>query len=194
MTQEKIWFQKKHFEEQFGINYDPEVLHIRTFYPDGNTRTYNETSIETEMGQKRLIPTLIQRRNEMLIRAPGDKPYKKSEYLSRYFHEGGLVPGSTNTINLKKTQSRKGNNYYDTLDIFSNTLDVNKLWCNKVKNERKAFDISYVKTISMWEKNILNDYLPQVKDNKQPPPQKGNQASNVKVPPVQTKKPVPSKK
>lgn len=146
------------------------------------------------MGQKKQIPTLIERRNEMLIKAPGDKHYKNSEYLTGYFHEGGLVPGSTNKLNLKKTQSRKSNNYYDTLDINAKILDENKFWANKVKTERKKFDTTYVENITNWEKNILNDYLPKIKDKKVPAPQKGNQGGNAKVSANKNKKTASSKK
>ena len=47
----------------------------------------------------------------------GDKHYRESEHFTTYYKEGGLIPGSTNSINYNKTQSRKAYNFYETLDL-----------------------------------------------------------------------------
>ena len=102
-TVTKIQYDKRHFEERFGIENDPEVFHIKTIHPDGNCLSMVETPIEKEFGIKKKLWSLTERRNGMELRIPGDKYYKASEHLSNFFREGGLVPGSTNTINFNKT-------------------------------------------------------------------------------------------
>lgn len=154
----KIQYEKKHFVPRFGIENDPEILHIKTFHPDGNCRTFIETPIEREFGIKKKLYSLSERRNGMDLRIPGDKYYKASEHLSNFFKEGGLIPGSTNIMNYNKTQSRKANNFYETLDINAKTLDRTKIWKNKVQKEMLDYDTKYVRTLTEWEKNILGDY------------------------------------
>ena len=46
----------------------------------------------------------------MEMRITGDKHYRESEHFPTYYKEGGFIPGSTNSINYNKTQSRKA--YY----------------------------------------------------------------------------------
>ena len=112
------------------------------------------------MGSKRRFSSIEEKRNGMEMRIPGDKYYRLSEHFPNYYKDGGLIPGSTNVINYNKTQSRKAYNFYET-------LDRNKLWENKVKNENLNFDKKYVeKSIIDWEKNILNDFDPNYSKKK----------------------------
>ena len=61
------------------------------------------------------------------------------------------------------------------MDLTKPTLDKNKLWENKVKNENLAFDKKYVeKYISSWEKNILNDFDPNYSKKKNEIPEVDN--------------------
>lgn len=146
-----------------------------------------ETPIEKEFGIKKKLWSLTERRNGMELRIPGDKYYKASEHLSNFFREGGLVPGSTNTINFNKTQSKRSNNFYDTLNIQMKTLDKAKIWKNKIKKEILDNDTLYVKTLTNWEKNILVDYdKPKEKEKdvkgktkKEPPTKKDNKGKQV---------------
>ena len=86
--------------------------------------------------------------------------------------------GSTNRINYNKTQSKKGYNFYETINLNIPVLDKKKLWKNKLKSEEIKDQINYVgKTITDWEKNILLDYFPdynkknkeEIKDDKKKP-------------------------
>ena len=53
------------------------------------------------------------------------------------------------------------------MDLSKPTLDRNKLWENKIKNENLNFDKNYVeKNILIWEKNILNDFDPNYSKKK----------------------------
>ena len=163
-TGPKLDYQRRHYDPKFGYEILPQPYYIKTFRP---CDTYNcsnkETSLEKEIGGKMRIYSLIQQRNGFDLRIPGDKFYKLSEQFPRFFHDGGLIPGSTNRINYNKTQSKKGYNFYETIDLSIPTLDPNKIWKNKCKNEDFAFDNNYVgKNIDNWEKTILNDYFPDL--------------------------------
>ena len=102
----KIQYDKKHFAQRFGIENDPEILHIKTFHPDGNCLSMIETPIEKEFGIKKKLWSLTERRNGMELRIPGDKYYKASEHLSDFFKEGGLSQGQRiKLILIKRNQS-----------------------------------------------------------------------------------------
>jgi hypothetical protein len=169
-SENKYDFEKKHFEHRFGYEKIPEPpFQIKTFKPDGNYCSTKEMTIEDELGKKNRIYTIWQQRNYIDYKTPGDHFYKTNEYFPRFFHEGGLIVGSTNRINYNKTHSKKGNNFYETINLNIPVLDKNKLWKNKLKNEEIDDQINYVgKTITDWEKNILLDYFPDFnKKNKE---------------------------
>ena len=163
----KSAFDKRHFPQKYGKERIPFFQGIRTFYPNGQCLSNKEISLEKEMGGKKRIWDIKQKRNGMEMRIPGDKHYRESEHFPTYYKEGGFIPGSTNSINYNKTQSRKAYNFYETLDLTKQILDRNKLWENKVKNENFDFDKKYVeKNIFDWEKNILNDFDPNYSKKK----------------------------
>ena len=163
----KSAFDKRHFPQKYGKERIPFFRGIKTFYPNGQCLSNKELSLEKEMGGKKRIWNILEKRNGMEMRIPGDKYYKESEHFPTYYKEGGLIPGSTNVINYNKTQSRKAYNFYETLDLTKQILDKNKLWDNKVKNENLDFDKNYVeKYIINWEKNILNDFDPNYSKKK----------------------------
>ena len=157
----KSAYERRHYPEKFGVERVPFFRGLKTFYPNGNCRTFNEINLEKEIGGKKRIWTLEQKRNGIEMRNPGDKFYKASEQFPTYYKDGGLIPGSTIALNFNKTKSKKSYNFYETLDLTKQILDRNKLWENKVKNENLVFDKNYVeKYISNWEKNILKDFDP----------------------------------
>jgi hypothetical protein len=163
----KTAFERRHYPEKMGLEKIPYYKGLRTFYPNGQCRSFNETIIEKEMGGKKRIWTMEERRNGISMRNPGDKYYKASEQFPTYYKEGGLIPGSTIAINYNKTRSKKSYNFYETMDLSKPTLDRNKLWENKIKNENLNFDKNYVeKNILIWEKNILNDFDPNYSKKK----------------------------
>ena len=157
----KSAYERRHYPEKFGNERVPFFRGLKTFYPNGNCRTFNEINLEKEIGGKKRIWTLEQKRNGIEMRNPGDKFYKASEQFPTYYRDGGLIPGSTIAMNFNKTKSKTSYNFYETLDLNKQILDRNKLWENKVKNENLVFDKNYVeKYISNWEKNILKDFDP----------------------------------
>ena len=157
----KSAYERRHYPEKFGVERVPFFRGLKTFYPNGNCRTFNEINLEKEIGGKKRIWTLEQKRNGIEMRNPGDKFYKASEQFPTYYRDGGLIPGSTIAMNFNKTKSKTSYNFYETLDLNKQILDRNKLWENKVKNENLVFDKNYVEEyISNWEKNILKDFDP----------------------------------
>ena len=166
-TPVKTAFDRRHFPQKYDKERIPFYKGIKTFYPNGQCCSFKEITLEKEMGGKKRIWDIEEQRNGMQMRSPGDKCYRTSEQFPTYYKEGGLIPGSTNSINYNKTQSKKAYNFYETLDLTKKLLDRNKLWENKVKNEAMDFDKKYVeKNIRDWEKNILNDFDPNYSKKK----------------------------
>lgn len=57
-------------------------------------------------------------------------------------------------MNYHKTTSRKNFYFYETLDLTKRTLNPDKLWVNKQKNENLEKDKNYVKFLSIWDKTV----------------------------------------
>ena len=163
----KTAFDRRHFPEKRGLEKIPFYKGIKTFYGKNQCRTFSELMLEKEMGGKKRIWTMEQKRNGIDLRNPGDKYYKASEQFPTYYKDGGLIPGSTIAINLNKTRSKTSYNFYETMDLTKPTLDRNKIWENKLKKENLDYDRNYVeKIIVNWEKNILNDFDPNYSKKK----------------------------
>ena len=174
---------RKHFKEKFGIeeqDFKPqkrlfsavnfkyedkkEGLKPIKFRPTPVKTAFDRRHFPQKYGKER-IP--FYQGIKTFYPNGGDKCYRTSEQFPTYYKEGGLIPGSTNSINYNKTQSKKAYNFYETLDLTKKLLDRNKLWENKVKNEAMDFDKKYVeKNIRDWEKNILNDFDPNYSKKK----------------------------
>ena len=181
----KTTFEKRHFPQKYGKENIPFYKGIKTFFQNEKCEISKENTLEKIINRKKRVWTAEQKRNGMKIRVPGDKNYKTSEQFPQFYKEGGLIPGSTNTINYNKTQNKKEYNFYETLDIKKPILDRKKFWENKIKKEIFDFDKNYVeKKIIDWEKNILNDFDPNYLKKKNEimeqenfrkiPPKKGN--------------------
>ena len=163
----KTAFERRHFPQNYGKEKIPFYRGIKTFFPNGQTLTLKEISLEKMIGRKKRILNIQQQRNGMKLRSPGDKYYRTAEQFPTYYKDGGLIPGSTIAINYNRTQSRKAYNFYETLELKKPILDRKKLWENKLKQEELDFDKNYVeKNILKWEKNILNDFDPNYSKKK----------------------------
>jgi len=151
----KYFYSKRHYKDSFL----PSVENInngglKTFYPESYSTTKKEFPIEKLLGGKQRIQSLCKQRNGYRSKTPGEKPYGNPEYSIDYFKEGELIPGSSNVMNYKKTTSRKSFYFYETLDLTKKTLNPDKLWVNKEKNEKLESDKNYVKFLNIWEENI----------------------------------------
>ena len=54
------------------------------------------------MQRKIRIYGLEPQRNDIPVKTLGDKPYKYPEYSSNFYHEGGLIAGSTQKPRINK--------------------------------------------------------------------------------------------
>ena len=95
----------------------------------------------------------------------GDKPYKNPEFSEDFFKGGGLIVGSTTNIQFNKTVGKKSNNFYETLNLETKSLDPSKVWDNKIKSEENQFQNKYVKNLNVWNNTVLKEFLP-VEDDK----------------------------
>jgi len=107
-------------------------------------------------------------RNGLPFEIPGDKMYKNPEYSPGFFKNGGLIVGSSNRIKYDKTVGKRGNNFYETLDLNVKTLDHHKNFENKEKQKDLDYQFNFVKNLDAWEDNILVDYYVSKSDQKQP--------------------------
>jgi hypothetical protein len=96
----------------------------------------------------------------------GDKQYKDPQYTGTFFKDGGLIVGSTNKEKINKNIGKKGNNFYTTLNIEDRSLDPSKIWENKINTEEKEFQLSYVKNLDIWNKEVLKEFLVKKEDPK----------------------------
>lgn len=158
----KTYIERRHFEVRNGEEKYPTPSYIKTF-DVANKQSNKEYSLEKIIVSKRRIQSVKQQRNFIDFSNPGDKSYKNPECTEGFFKEGGLIPGSSNAINFKKTVGKKANNFYQTLDINTKTLDPKKLWSNKVANEELSFQTDYVKNLKAWDKNFKKDMAPPPK-------------------------------
>lgn len=137
-------------------DYNKFMPRKKIFY-DNYKLTEREKELNNEMGSKKRLYSLDSRRNYLDVKSPGDKIYKNPDCCPDFFKEGGLVVGSSNTINYKKTQKRGNNNFYETLDLNVQTLNPNLLWDFKDKKEELDFQKNYVEKLNDWEKQTIGE-------------------------------------
>jgi len=110
------------------------------------------------MGQKKMIDTVDEQRNNLGLKSLGDKIYKYPEYASRFYHERGLIPGSSNTFKETKKTIRK------TLAEQTNNKSTGMKWKDRVKLEEKAEEEKAVLSLFDWEKTTLKEANPKWRD------------------------------
>ena len=131
----------------------------------GNILT--EYNIENVMNRKKRINSLEEKRNYMKNCKPGDKNYTCVENSPDYYKMEGLIVGSTNRINIRKTQPKGGDNFYRTLDVNLNIMNRNKIWSVKQLMESIKFDKDYVKDLNNWESKVFEEKKDdKIKDEK----------------------------
>lgn len=136
----------------------------------------NEKLISEELGKRRKIYSVEDRRNGMTVKAPGDKIYKNPEFEKNFFQKGGLVVGSTNAFNFKKTLVKGNNNFYETLDLNIKTINDQKTWEFKERLEDLQYQTSYVKNLNVWEEAVFGKI--EEEEKKQMVVEKGKNKDN----------------
>jgi hypothetical protein len=79
---------------------------------------------KTQMGLKIRVPGLLEKRNSLPMKTAGDKPYKKPEQSLGFYHEGGLVVGSSNVARLKHQGKSVSNNDFATVISYDATSNI----------------------------------------------------------------------
>jgi hypothetical protein len=119
--------------------------------------------LESLINKKKRINDRNSLRNGLDYIVPGEKAYRNPECSTDFYKTGGLIPGSTMREIEIKTVNRKYCNSFDTLNLTMSTLNREKLWFNKVKNDIINNDAFYVKTLTQWDKEFFKKNNPIAK-------------------------------
>jgi len=127
-------------------------------YPDKDEKyAGREIKVEQLMQRKKVVDSLEDQRNFIEMYSPGDKPYKFPDYSPRFFHEGGLVVGSTiqermPTRSLLDTSPMQS-------PFQSPTQSPKKLkkisMLEREKLDERMSEINSVRSLGSWEKTKL---------------------------------------
>jgi len=128
---------------------------VKTFYP--MTQDSKEIHLDKQMGRKRVIDSLEDQRNLVGVKCLGDKSYKYPEYSAGFYHERGLVPGSSNTFKTTKKPIHK------TIEVNANTKK-GMTWKDRVKMEEKNEEEKAVLSLFEWEQTTLKEGNPKWRD------------------------------
>jgi hypothetical protein len=174
--------EKRHLSQDSKgeLNY---TASIKTFHPlpcNGN-----ENCLEKTMGQKKIVDGFEDQRNAVGVRSLGDKAYKNPEYAPRFYYEGGLVPGSTNSFKTTKKSLVKPKTEQE-----KNKLTGTK-WTDRVRQEELEEEEKAVKSLFDWEQNTLKEANPKWRDPDAVEPEMPK--VDPKADPKNAKKPAPKK-
>ena len=122
-----------------------------------NVPNNTEYNVESIMNRKKRILSLCEQRNYLKDCNPGDKNYNCVENNPEFFKMEGLVVGSTNRHNFRKTIRKDEDDFYQTLDLKIQILDKNKIWNSKVFLESLNYDKKYVEELNNWENRIFEE-------------------------------------
>lgn len=133
ITEAKPRAQRTHFEEKISGSYEDDEVGLKTFVQH-NRRSMNEYLNTDLMGRKKLI-VFEETRNGIPVSSLGDKKYKAVQYSERFFHEGGLVTGSTHQAKIKSAGNAKAIDFYAGLKI-DGPLNKDRIkWTDRIKKE-----------------------------------------------------------
>ena len=120
-------------------------------------KSLTEYNVEDIMNRKKRIFSLEQQRNYMRNGKPGDKNYTCVENSPDYYKMEGLTIGSTHAINMRRTQRKGEDNFYQTLDLNIKIMNRNKIWGFRELVESLKFDKAYVKGLNNWENKTFEE-------------------------------------
>ncbi len=160
LTEAKIFIRNRSFNPKDNFcnpNAKEYPLLQKKKKVQNSEQALNEYNIEEIMTRKKRIFSLEQQRNFFKTGKPGDKNYTCVENSPNYFKMEGLVPGSTNRINMRKTQRKGEDNFYHTMDLNIKILNQNKIYVMKELIESLNNDKKYVKELNIWESKVFED-------------------------------------
>jgi hypothetical protein len=153
-------------KDQIGTdNYAPLFVTKRHYPPFKSFEP--EFNVEDLMTRKKRILSLQEQRNLIDVSYPGDKLYRCVENSPDFFKLEGIVVGSTNRINHKKTSKKGSDNFYSTLDVNVHILNPEKLWKSKVVSDEIKEQEEYVNKLENWEKTLEEENNNNINNNKQ---------------------------
>ena len=106
------------------------------------------------MQKKIRIYGLEPQRNNLPVKSMGDKPYKYPQYAANFYHDGGLIAGSTHKPRLHKGASDRK---------VSNVL-TKPNWDIKVALEERQEEKKAINSVDDWEQTILKEANPNWND------------------------------
>ena len=115
-------------------------------------RSLSEQDVEHSMNRKKRIKSLKQQRNNYQLGNNGDKTYKYADCSPDFFKEGGLIPGSSNTVRISEDLNKLKTNIYEHMNLNIKSLDAEKIWDNKINRENEINDMKYVFKLEFWDK------------------------------------------
>jgi len=145
--------QKRHLYQD-GAQEQGYVPQIKTFYPLSERDC--ELRLEKAMGKKRILDGNEDMRNMLGLKALGDKHYKSPEYIARFYHEGGLVVGSTHKPRPKRVE-------VSTVKL-DTTKKLGTTFKDRVKREELEEEQKAVASLFEWEQTSLKDGNPKWRD------------------------------
>lgn len=151
-TEPKDYLPHKVHEDPDRIK---EEYHLQSKKHFSKTGSLNEITVEDLMTRKRRILSQQEMRNYLKMFNPGDKLYKCAENAPDFFKMEGIIVGSTNGQKIRKTSTKKGDTFFDTLDLNVPSLNPTKLWKSKIMRESLEGDQGYVEELGNWERNYL---------------------------------------
>ena len=118
------------------------------------------------MGRKKRVNDYYQKRNGLSVSSLGDKSYKSPLYQTGFFHETGLIPGSTNKV-YKRNFAKKNEVDFTISAEAKYPFYPTVKWEDRVRNEQKKQELHDVDELEKWEETILKEHLGKGKDEEQ---------------------------
>ena len=173
---DNIFFGKKRNKDKIIANHSlilPKLRYPRIFKKINNFHSLSEINIGNLMNRKKRILSLEQQRNYYKLLNPGDKNYRYAEYSQDFFKEGELIPGSSNRTRISDNYNKIKNDIYKFMNLNVKSLDVNKIWNNKIKKEMEDNEIQYVTNLENWDNIHIKDKDDTKNDDKRKNQKKG---------------------
>jgi hypothetical protein len=131
---------------------------VKTF-DVANALSNKSSNLEKEMGIKKNMDYHEDQRNGLGLTSLGDKSYKNPEYSSNFFHEGGLVAGSS-----MRDRPAKPDSYTLPKHIKFPLYPDRVTWKDKEKIDQVRDEKKAVKELDEWEQTTLKESNPNWRD------------------------------
>ena len=156
---DNIFFGKKRKKDKIISSYSlilPKLQPTPKHKKINFKHSLSELDVSHAMNRKKRILSLEMQRNYYKLLNPGDKNYRYADCSVDFFKEGGLIPGSSNRIRISDNYNKIKNNIYEFMNLNVKSLDVNKIWDNKIMKEMQDNEIVYVTNLENWDDKFIN--------------------------------------